>query len=170
MDVLYNASVYHDEAGQLLGVFAAARDVTKRKQAEAELKKYQLNLEELIEQRTSELERTAEDLARSNKDLEQFAAVASHDLQEPLRTVSGFVQLLQKKYANQLDAEADTFIEYAVTGTKRMESLIKDLLAYARVGTRVREPVPIGRRVAAPAGPGQPPREHPGDGSRNHTR
>ena len=82
-------------------------------------------------------------MARSNKDLDQFASVVSHDLQEPLRTVRGFVQLLQKKYANQLDAEADTFIEYAVGGTKRMETLIKAVLTYARVGTRGREPVPI---------------------------
>ena len=65
MDVLYNATVYHDEAGQLLGVFAAARDVTERKRAEAELRKHQLHLEELVKQRTSELEQAAEDLARS---------------------------------------------------------------------------------------------------------
>jgi two-component system, chemotaxis family, CheB/CheR fusion protein len=148
MDVLYNASVYHDEAGQLLGVFAAARDVTERKRAEAELKKHQLHLEALVEERTAELQKVAEDLARSNRDLQQFAAVASHDLQEPLRTVSGFVQLLQKKYADQLDAEADTFIGHAVDGAKRMEILIKDLLAYARVDSRRREPSPTDANLA----------------------
>ena len=67
MDVLYSATVYHDEAGQLLGVFAAARDVTERKRAEAELKKYQLHLEELVKQRTAELEQAAEELARSTR-------------------------------------------------------------------------------------------------------
>jgi PAS domain S-box-containing protein len=142
MDVLYNATVYHDEAGQLLGVFAAARDVTERKRAEEELKKYQLNLEHIVEQRTSELEQAAEDLARSNKDLDQFAAVVSHDLQEPLRTVAGFVQLLQKKYAGQLDAEAGQYMDYAVDGAKRMETLIHDLLAYSRVGARGKELAP----------------------------
>ncbi|MBL9134214.1 MAG: PAS domain S-box protein [Verrucomicrobiales bacterium] len=92
-------------------------DITQRVQAETDLK-----------QRTSEL-------ARSNEDLQQFAYAASHDLQEPLRAIAGCVQILQRRYRQQLDARADELIQHAVDGAQRLQRLIEDLLLYSRVGS-----------------------------------
>jgi len=127
---------YLNETGEVIGVIGVSMDVTERKLAEEELKKHRDHLEELINERTMELDNAIIGLKRSNQELEQFAYVASHDLQEPLRMVSSYTQLLERRYKDQLDQDAKDFIFFAVDGANRMQHLINDLLDYSRVTTR----------------------------------
>ena len=110
-------------------VSAAIRDISEKKQMAREISEANVNLELKVQRRTAELE-------EKNKELEQFAYVASHDLQEPLRMVSNFLQLLQARYNPVLDEKGKEFIFFAVDGAARMKLLIQDLLSYSRVNAR----------------------------------
>lgn len=124
---------------KFLGRRISNRDITDRKNAEEELRKYREHLEELVEQRTAKLKKMADELTRSNKDLKEFAYVVSHDLKEPLQVIKGFLMLFKKRYKDKLDEKANEIIRFTVDGAKRMQELIKDLLEYSQVGTKGKE-------------------------------
>ncbi|NLE57374.1 MAG: PAS domain-containing protein [Planctomycetes bacterium] len=119
-----------DENGDIIEWFGAASDITERKRAE------------------EALQQAVGDLKRSNQDLEQFAYVASHDLREPLRMVTGFMDLLRDRYRDQLDDTAQRFIAFAVDGTRRMEQLLSGLMEYSRVSTSGQDMEPVSMNEA----------------------
>ena len=129
LDVWLTINGITDQAGAIEAIATTERDMSERKQAEKTL-------------------RQNVNLAQSNKDLEYFATVASHDLQEPLRVVTSYLGLLQERYRDKLDAAADEFIAFAVDGAERMSSLIDGLLVYSRVDSKGRAPAATSAQVA----------------------
>ena len=110
-------------------ITSAIRDISERRKTEEQIRQLNMNLEERVLERTNAL-------MRSNEELQQFAYIASHDLQEPLRTVSIYAQLMARRYKGQLQGDADQFIDFMVEGAERMERLIHDLLDFSRVEAR----------------------------------
>jgi PAS domain S-box-containing protein len=124
--VLYNASVYRNEAGEIVGIFAAARDVTERKQAEDEIRRLNAELEQRVIERTAQLE-------SANKELEAFAYSVSHDLRAPLRTINGFSLALMEDYPEKLDDQGKDYLRRVREASQRMDQLIDDMLALSQI-------------------------------------
>jgi PAS domain S-box-containing protein len=118
-----------DKRGTLRGFAKVTRDMTARRRAEEEIQRLNAELEQRVIVRTAQLQ-------QSNEDLQQFARIAAHDLQEPLHQITNYIQLLGRRYQGQLDADADEFIGYVVAAAKRLQQLILDLLAYTEVETQ----------------------------------
>jgi PAS domain S-box-containing protein len=139
VDVSLTVAPIIDSGGELQGFASVARDITERRRNEAELRAAHVELQV----RATALEKLNTELRRTNEDLQQFAYAASHDLSEPLRTITGFTQLLAQSYRGQLDDEADSFIEFITDGAVRMRQLLDGLLAYSRLNTRAAGPTDV---------------------------
>jgi PAS domain S-box-containing protein len=124
-------------------VTSAIRDVTERQKRDDQIRELNAKLEQRVAERTRELLKSNEALRQSNDDLNQFAYAASHDLQEPLRMVALYSEMLGKRYAGMLDKEADQFIKFITSGAHRMEMLLKDLLAYSQAGSAEGPTAPV---------------------------
>lgn len=125
MSVLYNASVYRNEPGKVIGVIAVAHDISKRKKAE------------------DALGQKANELSRSNEELEKFAYVASHDLQEPLRKIQAYSGLLQKEHADSINDEGKDYLERMQNAAQRMQALINSLLTFSRITSKATPFAPV---------------------------
>jgi signal transduction histidine kinase/HAMP domain-containing protein len=130
------ARPFRDEDGTVRGGIVVFRDVSERKAAEEALRALNASLEVRIAERTAALEERAAELKRSNEELEAFAYVASHDLQEPLRAMASYTQLLKRQVEGKLTGDADLYIGHVLEGAARMRALINALLDYSRVGRR----------------------------------
>ena len=120
-------------------VYMTFEDITEDKQINEKLRHARDNLEKQVKERTLELEKVVDELKRSNEELQSFAYITSHDLQEPLRTIASYAQLIKRRYEGQLDQDADEFIDFMVNGASRMKNMIQGLLDYSRVGTQGHE-------------------------------
>ena len=142
MPVLYNASTYRNAQGEVLGVYAAARDISKVQRMEEQLRSLNSELEERVQQRT-------EDLTEVNQELEAFAYSISHDLRAPLRAVDGFSHKLLKTYSDQLDDEGRRLLQVVRDNAQRMGQLIDDLLRFSRLGRRELQIQPVDMEALA---------------------
>ncbi len=146
----YEIAAFSPQKNQFIAFFT---DITERKKAEEKLRELQHNLEEKVEERTVEVEEayhnlkekklslkdTINELKRSNKELERFTYITSHDLQEPLRTITNYTQLLERRYKGRFDSDADEFMDFITDAAIRMSNMIQGLLEYSRVGTQKNE-------------------------------
>lgn len=129
VELLFNAALYRDEKGRLSNIFAVGRDITERRQLEQQLRQFNEKLEDKVKLRTHQL------MAKA-KEIEQITYFASHDLQEPLNTTTGFIELLKQKYKSQTDKDSEKFFSYVTRANERMKTLVRELLEYSRLGNK----------------------------------
>jgi PAS domain S-box-containing protein len=149
--VLCHASVYRDESGRVVGVCGTAHDITGRNRSEHELALHRQHLEDLVEQRTAEIQSSNTRLESAYKELETFAYSVSHDLRTPLRAVDGFSRILAEEYGAHLDAEGRRIVGVIREGTRKMAQLIDDILAFSRASRQeiVATVIDMGKLVRA---------------------